>query len=191
MPTYVNSPTYQPRELIQLLAKEDKMWDKAWRAQQAHVHRPKEDRAHPLCGPLTERRPRLAHQVSKNLLYKEKTCSARRRLTLQGWDLLYKEKTCSARRRLALQGKDLLYKERRQDLTTIKRPQHPHKKVRVINSSLALWSCKNISDLTFGGCSAGSTPAPLEGVSVLFSLVGNGYERKDRAPYWWTSRHHH
>ena len=171
MPTYVNSPTYQPRELIQLLAKEDKMWDKAWRAQQAHVHRPKEGRAHPLCGPLTERRPRLAHQVSKNLLYKEKTCSARRRL--------------------ALQGKDLLYKERRQDLTTIKRPQHPHKKVRVINSSLALWSCKNISDLTFGGCSAGSTPAPLEGVPVLFSLVGNGYERKDRAPYWWTSRHHH
>ena len=106
MPTYVNSPTYQPRELIQLLAKEDKMWDKAWRAQQAHVHRPKEDRAHPLCGPLTERRPRLAHQVSKNLLYKEKTCSTRMRLALQGGDLLCKDETCSTRKRLALQGKE-------------------------------------------------------------------------------------
>ena len=131
---------------------------------QAYVHKPKEGRAHPLCGPLTERRPRLAHQVSENLLYKDETCFARMRL--------------------ALQGEDLLYKERRQDLTTIKRPQHPHKKVCVTNPSLALQSCKNISDLTFGGCLAGSTPVPLEGVSVLFSLAGNGYECKDRASHW-------
>ena len=48
-------------------------------------------------------------------------------------------------------------------------------KVRVTNSSLALQSCKNISDLTFGGCLVGSTPEPFEGVSVLFSLSGNGY----------------
>ena len=84
----------------------------------------------------------------------------------------------------------LLYKERRQDLTTIKRPQHPHKKVRVTNSSLALQSCKNISDLTFGGCLAGSTLVPFEGISVLFSLAGNGYECKDRASHWRTFRHH-
>ena len=131
---------------------------------QAHVCKPKEGRAHPLCGPLTERRPRLAHQDSENLLCKDETCSARMRL--------------------ALQGEDLLYKERRQDLTTIKRPQHPHKKVRVTNSSLALYSCKSISDLTFGGCLAGSTPVPSGGVFVLFSLVGNGNERKDRASHW-------
>ena len=105
---------------------------------QAHVHKPKEGRAYPLCGPLTERRPRLAHHVSENLLYKDEACSARMRLALQGWSLLYKDEACSIRMRLALQGWDLLHKERRQDLTTIKRPQHPHKKVRVTNSSLAL-----------------------------------------------------
>ena len=68
----------------------------------------------------------------------QKTCFTRMKLALQGWNLLRKEETCSARMRLVLQGEDLLYKERRQDLTTIKKPQHPHKKVRVTNSSLAL-----------------------------------------------------
>ena len=67
-----------------ILVEEDKICDKAWRAQQAHVHRPKEGRAHPLSGPLTERRPRLAHQVSENLFYKDETCSTRMRLALQG-----------------------------------------------------------------------------------------------------------
>ena len=81
-----------------------------------------------LCvGPLTERRPRLAHQVSDSW-----------RLALQGEDLPYKDETCSARRRLALQGWDLLYKERRQDLTTIKSPNILLIKVRVTDSSLAL-----------------------------------------------------
>ena len=51
-------------------------------------------------GPLTERRPRLAHQVSDSW-----------KLALQGEDLLHKEKTCSTRRRLAPQGKDLLCKD--------------------------------------------------------------------------------
>ena len=62
----------------------------------------------------------------RSLLYKDE------KLALQGWEV------CSARRR------GLLYKERRQDLTTIKRPQHPHKKVRVTIPSLALSSCKSI-----------------------------------------------
>ena len=94
-----------------------------------------------LCvGLLTERKPRLAHQVSdswklalqgEDLLHKEKTCSARMRLALQGEDLLHKEKTCSARMRLALQGK-----EARPHY--YKKPQHPHKKVCVTDSSLAL-----------------------------------------------------
>ena len=65
-------------------AEEDKICDKAWRAQDAHVYRSKEGRAHPLCEPLTERRPRLAHQVSENLLRKEETCPARMKLALQG-----------------------------------------------------------------------------------------------------------
>ena len=56
------------------------------------------------------------------MLCKDETCSARRKLTLQGEDLLCKDETCSARMRLALQGEDLLYKEKRQDLTTIKSP---------------------------------------------------------------------
>ena len=94
-------------------------------------------------GPLTERRPRLAHQVLDS-----------RRLALQGEDLLYKEKTCSARMRLALQGKEVRPHY-------YKKPQHPpHKKVRVTDSSLTLQSCKKTSNLTFGGCLAGSTPVP-------------------------------
>ena len=87
---------------------------------QAHVHGPKEGRAHPLCGPLTKRRPRLAHQVSDSW-----------KLALQGEDLLCKDEACSARRRLALQGKEA-------GPHYYKKPQHPHKKVRVTNSSLAL-----------------------------------------------------
>ena len=94
---------------FKIWAEVDKIWDKAWRAQQAHVHRPKE--GNPLCGPLTERRPRFAHQVSDSW-----------KLALQGEDLLCKDETCSARMRLALQREDLLYKEKRQDLTTIKSP---------------------------------------------------------------------
>ena len=73
-----------------------------------------------LCvGPLTEWRPRLAHQVSDSW-----------KLALQGEDLLCKEKTCSAKVRLALQGK-----EARPHY--YKKPQHPHKKVRVTDFSLA------------------------------------------------------
>ena len=72
-------------------------------------------------GPLTKRRPRLAHQVSdswklapqgEDLLCKDETCSTRRKLALQGWDLLSKDETCSIRRRLALQGWDLLHKNK-------------------------------------------------------------------------------
>ena len=66
-----------------------------------HVHRPKEGRAHPLCGPLTERRPRLAHQVSENLLYKDETCSARMKLALQGKEVgphYYKKASTSSQK---------------------------------------------------------------------------------------------
>ena len=94
-----------------MMTKEDKIWDKAWRAQQAHVHRPKEGRAHPLCGPLTKPRPRLAHQVSENLLYKDEACSVRMKLALQGWGLLCKDEACSTRMKLALQEWDLLCKD--------------------------------------------------------------------------------
>ena len=78
-----------------------------------------------LCvGPCQNEDPDLPtkFQILENLLCKEKTCSARRKLTLQGEDLLCKDETCSARRRLALPREDLLYKERRQGLTTIKSP---------------------------------------------------------------------
>ena len=61
-------------------------------------------------------------QILENLLYKEKTCSIRRRLALQGKNLGHKKKTCSARIRLVLHGEDLLYKERSKGLTTIKAP---------------------------------------------------------------------
>ena len=138
-----------------------------------------------------------------SLLCKGKTCSTRMKLALQGWSLLYKDKTCSARIKLALQGWSLLCKDETCSAKKRLAPQGkeagPHhykkaptfsQKVCVTNSSLALWSCKNISDLTFGGCLAGSTPVPLEGVSVLFSLAGNGHERKDRVSHWWTFRHH-
>ena len=107
---------------------EDKIWDKAWRAQQAHVHGPKEGRAHSLCGApdktkaqtclprfrflkTCSTRRRLALQ-GKDLGCKERTYPTRIRLGLQGKDLSYKDKICSARIRLALQGKDLGCKER-------------------------------------------------------------------------------
>ena len=72
------------------------------------------------------------------LLYKDEAWSTKMKLGLQGWSLVYKDEAYSTRMRLVLQGWDLLHKERRQDLTTIKRLQHPHKRVRVTNSSLAL-----------------------------------------------------
>ena len=77
-------------------------------------------------------------RIPKDLFYKKKTCSTRKRLVLQGKDLGYKEETCPTRKRLVLQGKDLGYKEKRQDLTTIKAPTPPHIKVRIIDPSLAL-----------------------------------------------------
>ena len=69
-----------------------------------------------------------------------------------------------------LQGNNLGYKERRQSLTTIKAPIPPHIKVRIIYPSLALQSCENISNLTFGGYLAGSTPAPSARCSCFLLL---------------------
>ena len=37
-------------------------------------------------------------QILENLLYKEKTCSTRMRLALQGGNLLCKDETCSTRK---------------------------------------------------------------------------------------------
>ena len=82
------------------IAEEDKIWDKAWRAQQAHVHGPKEGRAHSLCGAPDRTK---AHTCPPRFRFL-KTCSARKGLGLQGQDLSYKEKTCSARKGLGLQG---------------------------------------------------------------------------------------
>ena len=84
-------------------------------------------------GPCQNEDPDLPtkFQILENLLCKEKTCSTRMRLALQGEDLLCKDETCSAKRILALQGKET-------GPHYYKKPQHPHKKVRVINSSLAL-----------------------------------------------------
>ena len=90
------------------VGEEDKIWDKVWRAQQAHVHGPKEGRAHSLCGALDRTKAQTCPPRFRFL----KTCSARKGLGLQGQDLSYKEKTCSTRRRLALQEEDLLCKDK-------------------------------------------------------------------------------
>ena len=97
-------------------AEEDKIWDKAWRAQQAHVHGPRKGRAHSLCGAPDKTKAQTCPPRFRFL----KTCSTRKGLGLQGQDLSHKEKNCPTRIRLALQEKDLGCKERRQDLTTIK-----------------------------------------------------------------------
>ena len=89
-------------------AEEDKIWDKAWWAQQAHVHGPIKGRAHSLCGAPDRTRAQTCPPRFRFL----KTCSARKGLGLQGQDLSYKEKTCSTRRRLALQEEDLLCKDK-------------------------------------------------------------------------------
>ena len=116
-------------------AEDDRIWDKAWRAQQAHVHGPIKGQAHSLCGAPDRTRAQTCPPRFRFL----KTCSARKGLGPQGQDLLYKKKTCSARIRLVLQGEDLLYKERSKGLTTIKAlTSSSHKRVRVTNSSLAL-----------------------------------------------------
>ena len=99
-------------------AEEDKIWDKAWWAQQAHVHGPRKGRAHSLCGAPDKTKAQTCPPCFRFL----KTCSTRKGLGLQGQNLSHKEKTYPTRIRLALQGKDLGCKERRQDFTTIKAP---------------------------------------------------------------------
>ena len=100
------------------IPEEDKIWDKAWWAQQAHVHGPIKVQAHSLCGAPDRTRAQTCLPRFRFL----KTCSARKGLGPQGQDLSYKEKTCSTRRRLALQGEDLLCKKKSKCLTTIKAP---------------------------------------------------------------------
>ena len=82
-----------------------------------------------------------------------------------------------------LQGNNLGYKERRQNLTTIKAPIPPHIKVRIIDHSLALYSCENISNLTFGGYLANSTPVSSARYSCFLLLCRWLFERKDRASH--------
>ena len=89
-------------------AKEDKIWDKAWRAQQAHVHGPIKGQAHSLCGAPDRMRAQTYSPRFRFL----KTCSARKGLGPQGQDLLYKKKTCSARKGLGPQEEDLLCKDK-------------------------------------------------------------------------------
>ena len=118
-------------------AEEDKIWDKAWWAQQAYVHGPIKSRAHSLCGAPDRTRAQTCPPRFRFL----KTYSTRKGLGPQGQDLLYKKKTCSARIRLALQGEGLLYKERSKGLTTIKAPtSSSHKGMRnwLLSSTLEL-----------------------------------------------------
>ena len=67
---------------FRILVEEDKIWDKAWRVQQAHVHRPTSTgpkKVEPiLClGPWQNEGPDLPTKF-------QKTCSTRMRLALQG-----------------------------------------------------------------------------------------------------------
>ena len=68
----------------------------------------------------------------------------------------YKEKTSTPRKRC-------------EPSTTIKAPMPSQIKVRITYSSLALQSCENSSNLTFGGYSAGTT-SMLSVRSSLFSM---------------------
>ena len=87
---------------------EDKIWDKAWWAQQVHVHGSIKGWTHSLCGAPDRTRTQTCPPSFRFL----KTCSARKGFGLQEEDLLYKEETCSARIRLALQREDLLCKDK-------------------------------------------------------------------------------
>ena len=69
-----------------------------------------------------------------------------------------------------LQGNNLGYKEGRQNLTIIKAPMPPRIKIRIIDPSLALQSCENISNLTFGGYLADFTPVPFARYSCFLLL---------------------
>ena len=125
-------------------------------------------------------------QILEDLLCKERTWAARIRLALQGEDLSYKEKTCSARIRLALQGKEARphYYKSPNILRTYK--------VRVTTSSLALSGWKKISDLTFGGYLAGSTPEPLwRCFCAGLYFWQRFFECKDRASHWRAFQYHH
>ena len=106
---------------IKLCTEEGKLcksWNKAqqaqwtcWRVQHVHIHMPNEGRAHPFAwAPSRDEGPDLP------ITFQE-TCSTSKRglFSRSGW--------------LPQQvWGGLLYKERRQDLTTIKRPQHPQKR---------------------------------------------------------------
>ena len=112
-----------------------KLWNKAqqaqwtcWQAQNVHIHMPNEARAHPLAwAPSPDEGPDLPITFQETCSASKRGLSSKpQRLVQQVWV------TSSA----SLWG--LLYKERRQDLTTIKRPQHPQKKVCIINPSSTL-----------------------------------------------------
>ena len=110
-----------------------KLWNKAQQAQWAcwrvqDIHMPNEGRVHLLAwAPSQDEGPDLPITFQETCSASKRGLSSKpQRLVQQVWV------TSSA----SLWG--LLYKERRQDLTTIKRPQHPQKKVCIINPSLAL-----------------------------------------------------
>ena len=124
------------REFSLLMKHEEgKLWNKAqqaqwacWRAQDVHIHMPNEGRAHPFTwAPGWDEGPDLPITFHETCSTSKGGLSSKpERLVQQVWV------ACST----SLWG--LLCKERRQDLTTIKRPQHPQKKVCVTNPSLAL-----------------------------------------------------
>ena len=102
-----------------------KLWNKAqqaqwacWRVQDVHIHMPNEGRAHPLAwAPSQDEGPDLPITFQETCSASKRGLSSKpQRLVQQVWV------TSSA----SLWG--LLCKERRQDLTTIKRPQHPQKR---------------------------------------------------------------
>ena len=83
---------------------EDKICDKVWRAQEAHVHRPMFTGPKKV-EPILCVSPRQNEGLDLPTKF-QKTWSTRMKLALQGGDLLCKDEACSARMRLALQGKE-------------------------------------------------------------------------------------
>ena len=80
-------------------------------------------------------------------------------------------------------------RKRGQPSTTIKAPIPSQIEVRIIYPSLALYSCENSSNLTFGGYSASTTPI-LSARSSFFIVQTLFRVCKCHMAHWWYLRLH-
>ena len=103
-------------------------------------------------------------------------------------DLLYKGMTCSSHFGIHKEdsNKEKTFTPRKRDhpSTTIKTPISSLTKVCIIYPSLAVQSCENGSNLTFGGYLAGTKPVLSIRSFLSFFCTGDSFECQNRVTHW-------